>query len=463
MLDFAKGRVEQLVIIAILLVFQPLEIAWGEQAATLDELLDFVKKGQVQETQENKNREQKFKQEKGKQKQLLDEAKKTIEMQQNRSLALEQKYRNNEARIKQLNEKLRNRLGSLKELFGILQQTAGDTRSVFENSIISAEYPGREKFLDQIIEKMASESELASIEDMEKLWFELQREMTESGKVTGFESDIIFPDGREARQLVTRVGVFNLISEGRYLNYTAETQKIVELPRQPRSEFVSAASHFENNKDNFALFGLDPSRGQILKLLMQTPNLTERVEQGGLVGYAILALGAFAFLITIIKLLSMFWVKAKVMAQVRNDTPDLGNPLGRVLQVYEDNPKIDCETLELKLTEAILKEKPSIERFTTMIKIIAVVAPLMGLLGTVIGMINTFQAITLFGTGDPKLMAGGISQALVTTVLGLCVAIPTVLLHSLVHGQSRSIMGLLEMETAGIVADHREKDSDVVA
>jgi len=167
--------------------------------------------------------------------------------------------------------------------------------------------------------------------------------------------------------------------------------------------------------------------------------------------------------ITLIKLSGLFWVKAKLMAQVRKDKPCSDNPLGRVLQVYEDNPKVDCETLELKLTEAILKERPSIERFTNLLKIIAAIAPLMGLLGTVIGMINTFQAITLFGTGDPKLMAGGISQALVTTVLGLVVAIPTVLLHSLVAGQSRSIMNLLEMETAGIVAEHREQDQNVVA
>jgi biopolymer transport protein ExbB len=118
---------------------------------------------------------------------------------------------------------------------------------------------------------------------------------------------------------------------------------------------------------------------------------------------------------------------------------------------------VDVETLELKLDEAILKNTPALERFLTMIKVLAVVAPLLGLLGTVTGMINTFQAITLFGTGDPKLMANGISQALVTTMEGLWVAIPLTFLHALVASRSRSIINTLEEQAAGIVAVHAEK------
>jgi len=91
------------------------------------------------------------------------------------------------------------------------------------------------------------------------------------------------------------------------------------------------------------------------------------------------------------------------------------------------------------------------------LKIIAVVAPLLGLLGTVTGMIITFQAITLFGTGDPKLMAGGISTALVTTVQGLCVAIPTVLLHTLVASRARRLNQILEEQAAGMVAVQSER------
>ena len=134
----------------------------------------------------------------------------------------------------------------------------------------------------------------------------------------------------------------------------------------------------------------------------------------------------------------------------------LSNPLGRVLKVGKDNFNKDIDTLELKLAEAIMAERPSIERGIGFIKIISVVAPLAGLLGTVTGMIVTFQMITLYGTGDPKLMAGGISQALVTTVLGLLVAIPTSLLHSFTQSSARGIISILEEQSTGILAERAE-------
>jgi biopolymer transport protein ExbB len=118
---------------------------------------------------------------------------------------------------------------------------------------------------------------------------------------------------------------------------------------------------------------------------------------------------------------------------------------------------MDPETLELKMAEAVLSETPKLESGLTLLKIIAAVAPLMGLLGTVTGMIITFQAITIFGAGDPKAMAGGISSALVTTVLGLLVAIPTVLLHTVVNGRSQRIIHVLNEQATGIVAEHSER------
>ena len=135
------------------------------------------------------------------------------------------------------------------------------------------------------------------------------------------------------------------------------------------------------------------------------------------------------------------------------------NPLGRVLKIHEDNPNMDLETLELKMSEGVMRETPKIEAGLTLLKIIAAVAPLMGLLGTVTGMIITFQAITIFGAGDPKAMAGGISGALITTVLGLLVAIPTVLLHTVVNGRAQRIIHILDEQTTGIIAEHTEAKS----
>ncbi|MDP6673494.1 MAG: MotA/TolQ/ExbB proton channel family protein, partial [Gammaproteobacteria bacterium] len=185
----------------------------------------------------------------------------------------------------------------------------------------------------------------------------------------------------------------------------------------------------------------------------------ERVQQGGLVGYLIIALGCIGLLIAFERMFVLGLASRKVTAQLNSDSPSQDNALGRVLSVAEGNRSADTETLELKLSEAIFKEIPALNRALLFLKIISVVAPLMGLLGTVTGMINTFQAITLYGTGDPKLMAGGISQALVTTVLGLTVAIPMVLLHTLVSGRSRRIVQVLQEQSAGIIATHAEKRS----
>jgi biopolymer transport protein ExbB len=190
--------------------------------------------------------------------------------------------------------------------------------------------------------------------------------------------------------------------------------------------------------------------------LINSPDLEERWHQGGYVGYVITAVGVVAMLIAIMRLIVLGGMSSKVKAQLKASSANTNNPLGRVLKVHEDNPKMDTETLELKLSEAILKETPSIEKHLTLLKIIAAVAPLLGLLGTVTGMIVTFQAITIFGAGDPKAMAGGISGALVTTVLGLIVAIPTVLMHTIVNGKAKEIIHILEEQTTGIIAEHTE-------
>ena len=170
-----------------------------------------------------------------------------------------------------------------------------------------------------------------------------------------------------------------------------------------------------------------------------------------------LAVGAVGLLLALERLVSLTLIRTKVNSQLKSDTFKDNNPLGRVMMVKDKYPDADTEAMELHLTEAILSEVPKLGRNLTIIKIISVVAPLMGLLGTVTGMINTFQAITLFGTGDPKLMAGGISQALVTTVLGLVVAIPMTLLYAMLNTRSKNIVFILQEQAAGVIAERAER------
>jgi biopolymer transport protein ExbB len=265
-------------------------------------------------------------------------------------------------------------------------------------------------------------------------------------------------DGKETLMEVARVGLFNIVADGMYLIY--EDGDLAELPRQPEAgRFTGSTSDLLESSGGLVRFGIDPTLGGVLRTYVARPNLVERIQQGGLVGYLIIALGIVGLLISLERMIVLGVASRKVTAQLESSSPSQDNALGRVLSVYAANKATDTETLELKLSEAIFKETPALNRALLFIKIISVVAPLMGLLGTVTGMIQTFQAITLYGTGDPKLMAGGISQALVTTVLGLTVAIPMVLLHTLVSGRSKRIVQVLQEQSAGIIAGHAESNS----
>ncbi len=426
-------------------------------AKSLAELLQLVRDGKVVNKQINEKRESDFVADKTSQQKALNNAKAEQRREEARSERLETTFENNEQRLASLQEVLAKRLGSLRELFGVLQQVSGDTRGVLEGSLVSAEYPGRGEWLGEFAASMGRSSKLASIEEIERLWFELQREMTESAKVTKFTTKINKVDGEVIEAEVIRIGNYNLISNGEYVTYDIANQIVKELPRQPAGRYVDSATALTNATSGFTSFGLDPTRGQLLALQIQVPTLEERIQQGQETGYTIIALGIVALLLSLERFITLTLVGGKVKRQIKADTADPKNPLGRVLQTYYDNKDVDSETLMLKIDEAILKEQPAINARISFIKIISMVAPLLGLLGTVIGMILTFQAITLFGTGDPKTMAGGISSALMTTVLGLCVAIPTVLLHSIVSTRANGIMHILNEQSAGLIAEHAEK------
>ena len=429
----------------------------AKEATSLDELLLQLETGQLTQSTQNTAREAQFKAKRNQQDNLLAQAQNVKNQAIALSTKLETTFQTNEIALGNKTEALNKRMGELKELFGVLQQVAGDTKSKFQTSVISAQIPNRGEFLDQLAQSMGSSSKLASIEEIERLWFELQREMTQSAKVHKFSREIVIANGEKRTEDVIRVGGFNLVAQGKYLDYIDNTGSVAELIRQPSSRYLSSAEALTSASTEIVPFALDPTGGSILSLLVQAPDLQERVDQGGVVGYVILAIGLIGLLIAIERFITLFLVANKVNRQLKADVASSDNPLGRVMLVKNKNMDADMETLERKLSERILKEVPVLTTRLTFIKIISVVAPLIGLLGTVTGMINTFQAITLFGTGDPKLMAGGISQALVTTVLGLVVAIPMVFISTILATRSRSIINILQQQSAGIIAEQAEK------
>ncbi|PHR65741.1 MAG: energy transducer TonB [Idiomarina sp.] len=423
----------------------------------LDQLLKQLQQGQFEQTEENKQREARFRAEANEQERILREAIAERDRLEKLSETLETNFEKNEIELAGLTDTLTQRMGSLRELFGVLQQVAGDTSSKLQTSFVSVEFPGRSEQLSDLAQKMGSSSKLASIEEIESVWLALLQEMAESGKVSQFDTEVTLANGEKVTKEVTRVGTFNMVADGQYLELVPGTDTVAELIRQPSGRYLDTVSSLEQADENPVKFAMDPTGGSILGLLVQAPDLGERIDQGGTVGYIILALGLVGLLIAIERFITLTLMGGKVKRQMKQTEAREDNPLGRVMAVQRKYPDVDTETLELKLSEAILREVPKIQRNLTFIKIISVVAPLMGLLGTVTGMINTFQAITLFGTGDPKLMAGGISQALVTTVLGLVVAIPMTLLFATLNTRSRNIVHVLQEQASGIIAERSER------
>lgn len=422
----------------------------GKDAVSMTQLLKEVRAGRTRDAAENKQREAAFLADRAQQDALIRQAEQRIAALEARSAELERSFNANELQVEEKRAQRDERLGSLKELFGHLTGAAGDLRARLGASITTSQFAGRQQFLSDLISKMNDDTELPTVAEIEQLWFEMHRELTESGRVVKYPAQVGTEDARE----IVRVGLFNLVSDGKYLAYDENTRSVSVLPRQPEG-FTRGAAALQAASAGFTPLGIDPTGsagGGYLKALINTPTLVERWHQGRLVGYVITAVGALGLLLALWRLVVLTQVAAKVRRQRTAATASNDNPLGRVLLAGEAHAGDDIETLEVKLGEAIIKERPALQSGLPLLKIIAMVAPLLGLLGTVTGMIIVFQAITIYGAGDPKAMAGGISSALVTTVLGLLVAIPMLLLHTVLNGRARELLHVLEEQTAGLVA-----------
>ena len=421
------------------------------QGSELQQLLQQVRTEVAEDQRTDAARLAEFRTDHARQQALLAEARARLAAAEARQAELKAAFQANEDALAEQGEALRSRSGQLGEVFGVVKQQAQDLHGLVDDSMITAQYPERAELL-----AFADRKRIPTLSELEGLWFLLQQEMTATGEVVRFSAPVVQASGERVDAEVLRVGPFTALnSQGEYLNYVEGGLQV--LPVQPNRSVLAQAQTFVQGQGSSLV--VDPSRGNLLALLAQTPNLQERIAQGGLVGYIILGLGGVGLLVALWKLLATLKIEFSVRSQLRKpEQGSAGNPLGRVLAAGQAGRTTD-ET-ELRVDEALLKEAPLLERGLTLLKLIAAVAPLLGLLGTVTGMIGTFQSITLFGTGDPKLMAGGISQALMTTVLGLCVAIPLLFCHSLLAARSRRLLQLLQQKGLALLAAQREQLSD---
>ncbi len=434
-----------------------------QQITSLDELLRAVKEDQRQERAKNRAREQEFLREKNRQQSLLERARRDFEIAQSNNNPLKKITDANAAEIARLNKKLEQKQQEMGDIDSIFNQMAGDFAAAMQQSMISAQLPQRQ----QSLAELAQRDKLVTIADLESLWLLVQEEMTEQGKIAHFQAPVVAVNGNIQQQPVMRVGAFTAFSDNAFLRYVPETGEYLELSRQPPGRMVREASRFAQSSGEILPMVVDPTGGSLLGVMAYVPTLQERIDQGGVIGLIIIGLGAMGLLITVWRVGYLSAVSLAIRQQLASiEHPKPNNPLGRVLLSaggvlsagQNEGSQVDQgEIIQHKLDEAILAEVPALERWHNLIKLLAATSPLLGLLGTVTGMILTFQAISLFGSGDPKLMAGGISQALVTTVLGLVVAIPLLFGFSLVSSLSGSMIQRLDEQSAGIMARLAEK------
>lgn len=443
----------QSILVAILaawaLVFGAGAMAQGQQQPTsLDEVLRAMQQERQAVEEANRERVERFRRAEANREQELRQVRNQVNEAEAEASRLENLRNELDRELADLRDQLAERQGEFGELFGVARAAAADLNEQLADSLISTQFPNRGEELSS----MAQSDSLPTIGELEGLWFTLMQEITEQGKVVRFQADVVGNDNTSMSEEVVRIGPFNAFGDQGFLVFTNDTLRY--LARQPGGGAVAAAERVMNHTGEGVVRGLiDPSLGSLLGLVVETPTLRERVDQGGWIGYAIIVIAAFGILLAIFRWLVLTLTSMKVRRQIGSHEPSDSNPLGRIQAAYEEHKGEDLETLQLHLDDAVLKELPALERGLNLVKVLAAVAPLMGLLGTVIGMIVTFQAITLFGTGDPKLMAGGISQALITTVLGLIAAVPLLILHAFASATSRRLGQILEEQSVSLVAD----------
>ena len=449
-----------LLVMGILMLPGALQAEQLQQITNLDELLASVKQGQSEQRARNIRREQQFLIDNKKQQALLEEARRSFQRRQKENLPLVSITQRNKDEIERLTNQLEDVAKDLGDLSNIFRQFSGDFTAVLQESMITAQFSER----GERMRNLASPKGQVSIAEIEDLWLLVQTEMTEAGKIARFEAPVVSGTGASTVRPVLRIGTFSVYDGEKFLRYIPETGELLVLSRQPASRYRNAAGAFGASSGELMSVPVDPSRGTLLGMLSYTPSIKERIEQGGTIGRIIIALGAAGLLMALWRGVYLLLVSLRIRAQLAQlENPRVGNPLGRVLLSVQGVSIDEEELLQLKLDEAVLAEIPALERGNGVIKLLAATSPLLGLLGTVTGMILTFQAISLFGTGDPKLMAGGISQALVTTVLGLVVAIPLLFSHSVIAYMSRTVIQRLDEQCAGVLArgaESREREGE---
>ncbi|CAM3353201.1 MotA/TolQ/ExbB proton channel family protein [Vibrio cholerae] len=430
-----------------------LPFAFASVANASNSLVQQATQEKAQQQQHNQQREAGFVQTA----QELQAAKAELLAERNRlqkeADQLSSQFSDNENTLARLEETLRLETGSLGEMFGVVRQNAKELQSELDQSVTGVEPRVHQQSIDDVV----AAKTLPSMAQLRGLWQAMSEEIRASGQVQTTEIQWLNGQGETQTVPALRLGSLGLISEQGYVKWDNARQQALSYQQLP-SDFPTF-SHIRTLVDgDVVTMNVDPSRGVLLEQLALTPTLSQRLQAGGVIGNVILVLLGVGLIIALYRGAILATLRQKIKAQLKNPEQPGNNPLGRILAVYNKEQQRSVEALELRLLEAVVDEQNHLETGLSMLKLLAALAPMLGLLGTVTGMIETFQVITQFGNGDPKVMAGGISMALVTTVEGLIAAIPLLLAHNILSAQAEAIRNILEKQGIGLVAQQAERD-----
>ena len=460
-------RIKTLLPLAAALFAAPIFAQQQNQAATLDDLLKQVEQVRADENQQFQTRRAEYEAKASQQEKdaLLRTAEQRRAGLDATSKQLSDMYSANELRISNMNTELRDKATQLglAEMFGLARQSANDSSSILQQSLITTQFPpaAGELSRDEWMRQFAASRATPTASDLERLWLEIQREMTASGQVAKFRTRVVQPGGEAVDAEVIRIGPFTATADGQFVQYLPNLRTLNVLPRQLPEEFMEIAERFTTATSGYTQAVVDAYRGVTLNLYVERPTPLQRVESGEWIAVVIITVGALGALAFLFQLVNLVLVRLAVSSQLKHlDRPTPNNPLGRVLLAFKgDKAKIeeDADVAELRITEAVLREVPKLERFQAFLRLCVAAGPLLGLIGTVVGMILTFQSITESGSSDPRLMANGIGVAMIATVLGLFVAIALLFANALLNSLSRGLVQILDEQSAGMLAESIER------
>ncbi len=435
-------------------------------AESLDDLLDSVRTVRAQEDQSYKERATAFNATPAdQQEKMLQDALANREGLSQLSKTLSEQFSANELAINDLKKQLRDKAAmlGLTEIFGVSKQVAGDTSTILRQSLISTQFPAKagEQGRDEFLRAYSASQATPTPAELERVWFEIQREMTASGAVAKYKSSVVQPGGEAVEAEVIRIGPFTATSDGKFLDYVPSLKALNVYPRQPPEEFLAFVNELQSADGGYVQAVVDSARGVLLSLYVDRPSWGARIELGEEIGYIILVVGALGLLAFFWQLAYLMTVRSGINRQLKNlEKPTADNALGRVLLAFKGDPnqiEQDADIAELRISEAVLREVPKLDRFQAFLRLGVAAGPLLGLIGTVLGMILTFQSITESGSSDPKLMANGIGQAMIATVLGLGIAIPLLFANALLTSISKGVAQTLDEQAVGMLAESIEK------